>query len=159
MCERRRGRGRGAREGACTGAYYATAHDIEVDPQRRRFGCLLLLLLCSYLLLIRGIGTGVLSAENACLCSQFCSCYFFSVTSAPSPRVEASPRLEQRHACQVVRTMRHKVPACSFKLMVSRASRTSSALCAWRGCSLRFARCTGPLSARTSASERCDILA
>jgi hypothetical protein len=37
----------------------------------------MLLLLCSYLLLIRGIGTGALSAENACFCLQFCSCYFF----------------------------------------------------------------------------------
>ena len=36
MCERRRGSRRGVREGACIarGCYYATALDIEVDPQR-----------------------------------------------------------------------------------------------------------------------------
>ena len=43
LCERRRGRRRGAREGECTGAAtmpqpLCTALDIEVDPQRRRFG-------------------------------------------------------------------------------------------------------------------------
>ena len=37
----------------------------------------MVLLLSTYMLLIRGIGTGVVSAENACFCLQFCSCYFF----------------------------------------------------------------------------------
>ena len=37
----------------------------------------IILLLSSYMLLIHGIGTGVVSAENACFCLQFCSCYFF----------------------------------------------------------------------------------
>ena len=37
----------------------------------------MLLLLSSYLLLIRSIATNYLSAENACFCLQFCSCYFF----------------------------------------------------------------------------------
>jgi hypothetical protein len=37
----------------------------------------MLLLLSSYLLLIRLIGTNSVSPENACFCLQFCSCYFF----------------------------------------------------------------------------------
>jgi hypothetical protein len=40
----------------------------------------MVLLLSTYMLLIRSIGAGVVSAENACFCLQFCSCYFFSVT-------------------------------------------------------------------------------
>jgi hypothetical protein len=40
----------------------------------------ILLLLSSYLLLIRSIGTNSMSPENACFCLQFGSCYFFSVT-------------------------------------------------------------------------------
>jgi hypothetical protein len=49
-------------------------------PDRHRtnsFVSEMLLLLSSYLLLIRSIGTKYLSPENACFCLQFCSCYFF----------------------------------------------------------------------------------
>ena len=37
----------------------------------------MLLLLSSYLWLIRGIATKMLSPAHACFCLQFCSCYFF----------------------------------------------------------------------------------
>lgn len=37
----------------------------------------MLLLLCAYLLLISSIRDAVVSAEHACFCLQFCSCYFF----------------------------------------------------------------------------------
>lgn len=37
----------------------------------------MLLMLSSYLLLIRSIEIYSVSAENACFCLQFCSCYFF----------------------------------------------------------------------------------
>jgi hypothetical protein len=37
----------------------------------------MLLLLAAYLLLIRSMGRGVVSAEHACFCLQFCSCYCF----------------------------------------------------------------------------------
>ena len=37
----------------------------------------MMLLLSTYMLLIRSIGAGKVSAENACFCLQFCSCYFF----------------------------------------------------------------------------------
>jgi hypothetical protein len=49
-------------------------------PDRHRtnsFVSEMLLLLSSYLLLIRCIKTRHLSPENACFCLQFCSCYFF----------------------------------------------------------------------------------
>ena len=59
----------------------------------------------------------------------------------------------------LVRPSCHKVPACPFTLNFSRSSRRCSALRAWRGCSLRVAQCTGPLTAPMSASERCDISA
>lgn len=37
----------------------------------------MLLLLAANMLLIRSMGQGVVSAEHACFCLQFCSCYFF----------------------------------------------------------------------------------
>ncbi len=89
---------------------------------------------------------------------------------APGPAVQgrssrasspARPSLDLEHALPSALSPLDQVAKLfnNIELMVARASRTSSALRAWRGCSLRVARCTGPLSARTSASERCDILA
>ena len=37
----------------------------------------MLLLLSSYMLLIGAMRSGAVSAEHACFCLQFCSCYFF----------------------------------------------------------------------------------
>jgi hypothetical protein len=55
----------------------------------------MLLLLSSYLLLIRAIGTNSVSPENACFCLQFCSCYFFfcyfSATSKNSKLLLGTP--------------------------------------------------------------------
>ena len=50
---------------------------VQDRQQTSAFVSEMLLLLSSYLLLIRAIGTDSVSAENACFCLQFCSCYFF----------------------------------------------------------------------------------
>jgi hypothetical protein len=110
----------------------------------------MLLMLSTYMLLIRSIGTKSVSAENACFCLQFCSCYFFFCYARAAEKHSkillgnAVVRVCSRAAMCIFPIMySHLPPDClhlsPYVLLFLFAGELSACACAAVSCTLKLA--------------------